>query len=133
MIIECIAVTGAVFSRGTIPFGMFLESSFEELKLGNRYSVMGMVVFRDHISYLIDAAGLIGFYPQQLFKIINPQLKPNWYFKPYTLGVVISRQDIQAICGFEELLDDDFCQALLSGEKEAVDIYYGYKNRADIN
>lgn len=106
----------------------FIPSDFDYgLELEKEYLVMGMIINGEKFYYFIDENGKPGFYPREIFDIIDNQLSKKWYFKPY------SRNDemypyTQAIWGYYELcFDQSHYEKLVDRESDALRLYFRRK------
>ncbi|MDL2304961.1 hypothetical protein LJC72_06435 [Bacteroides sp. OttesenSCG-928-D19] len=88
---------------------------------------MGIVLFNDHLGYLIDD-GIISICPYQLFEIIDNRLPHNWFFNNLT-SEDSAFPFIETIWGYYELcFEKNYYEKLIVNmEEEASRIYFRRK------
>lgn len=93
------------------------------IDVGEEFIVMGMALDVDtnNLNYLIQKGSLPIWYPQQLFKISDNKIPDNWFIKIYD---PLMHGDLIFVVGFNELLNDDFHDALMEAEDWALEIFY---------
>jgi hypothetical protein len=98
-------------------FGATANTVYSELKIGEEYLVMGIIIFETYQAYLIDDNGFISACPCQLFEISDDELSSIWHFR-----LIDKNEDIypfvQAIIGYPELCSDKKAYENLIVEKE---------------
>jgi hypothetical protein len=116
VIVQCIDNTGyflrdheySLLEHGVLGrFGTTDEASYVDggLEIGEKYLVMGIVIFKTYQAYLVDHGGFPLFYPCQLFEVIDEKIITDWHFR-------LVRKDesiypfIQAFFGYTELCTD---------------------------
>jgi hypothetical protein len=110
-------------------FGASGNTEYGEIRVGNEYLVMGMIIFDTYIAYLIDDNGFVSACPCQLFEVIDDKVENNWHFR-----LVEKNEDIypyiQAVYGYHEFCSDKKSYEKLIVEKdgEAMRIYFERKN-----
>ena len=97
------------------------------LTVGDEFLVMGMLLGKGTLSYLINDGRVIDSYPYPLFEVIDNKLPSNWFFRsikntdenyPYQ----------EAIWGYYELVFDyNHYERLLDFEEEAHHTYFKQK------
>lgn len=79
--------------------------------------------------YLVDEWGLPNWLPYMLFEISHKELTSNWFVNMYDKKEPIGY--LFWLCGFNELCNnDDYHDALLEREPEALKIYFERKYEA---
>ena len=99
------------------------------LVIGKEYLIMGMILFRQRLDYLLDADGLILTAPCYLFDISTPLKIPNnWHFR------IVGKEEkiypfIQAFWGYKELCSDknDYERLIVDMEEMSQQIYFRRK------
>jgi hypothetical protein len=100
------------------------------LVLGKEYIVLGLMCFKksNTLYFLVDEENRPGFFPFQIFEIIENRIPINWHLK---INVNNEFVDYSYIMGFDELCnDEEFYNNLLLRNKEALSIYRSRKNEA---
>ncbi|GLB54007.1 hypothetical protein NBRC110019_30480 [Neptunitalea chrysea] len=128
MIVKCIHNTGAALTGyERKPLGTSEHTQYGELDIGKEYLVMGMIMKRGYLTYLLDDSGIISACPSQLFDISNSTIPVDWHFKAFTK----EHSDYlnkEAVWGYHELVfDDTHYEKLVEGEEEAERIYFKRK------
>lgn len=109
-------------------FGSTVDTEYNELKVGNEYIVMGILIFKTYQGYLIDDNGFISVCPCQLFEITDNKLGSNWYYRSVEKNESIY-PFVQAIFGYYELCFDmdSYENLILEKDKNAENIYFSRK------
>ena len=128
MKVRCIKSSGADLSPADIAAGHYTSSTFY-VSVGGEYVVYGVAFDKGAISYLIeDDTGYIRWYPASLFEITSDRVSRLWRFSS-----VASAKGYEAQMSFAELVQNlDFFTRLVDGEKAAEDIFYRWKQMADL-
>ena len=99
------------------------------LEIGKKYLVLGIVITDKQIWYLVDEMGKPGYYPNQLFEVIDASLYPGFYFKLISEDDGIFPFNKQYILGYYELcFDKNHNELLLLRDTSALDIYFKRKD-----
>jgi hypothetical protein len=110
-------------------FGRFDVSHKHEypIEIGKEYLVMGIVIFKEYVSYLIDDS-FVFTAPCYLFETVDASLNTNWQFR------CIKKKEkiypfIQAIFGYEEFcLDVNSYEDLICNKTdESLVVYFKRK------
>lgn len=103
------------------------HTHYGELEIGKEYLVMGLILFNDHLGYLIDDE-VISVCPYQLFEIIDSKLPNNWYFNNLMPGDT-AYPYVKSIWGFHEMcFEKNFYEKLIvEMEEEAYRVYFKKK------
>lgn len=128
MIVKCIHNTGAALT-GYVrkPLGTSEDSEYGELDIGKEYLVMGIIMKRGYLTYLIDDSGIISACPNQLFEISNSNIPTDWHFKAFTKEYS-DFLNKEAVWGYHELVfDDSHYEKIIEGDEEAERIYFKRK------
>ena len=108
------------------PLGCSEITQYGQLEIGKEYLVMGMIMSKGYLSYLVDD-GVISACPYQLFEIIDNKLTSNWYFKAFTKDDDIYPYQ-EAVWGYYELcFDTNHYEQLVDMEENAMRIYFRRK------
>jgi hypothetical protein len=128
MKIKCVQNTGEILMNyERRPLGTSEITEYGELEIGREYLVMGMILFNNYLSYLIDDNGLIAACPYQLFEVIDYKLYGNWYFRAFTNDDDVFPYQ-EAIWGYYELcFDDNHFEQLIEKKECAQRIYFKRK------
>ncbi|SFT02445.1 hypothetical protein [Marininema halotolerans] len=105
-------------------------TEYYELKIGHVYIVYGMYLYKDIINYLVAYSinpALPFWYPADLFKVVNQILPMEWYFS-HSKG---TEDEITAVWGYQELMDDKHFDDLMEREPEALKIFKKRKKEID--
>lgn len=98
-------------------FGASFNTEYGEVKIGQEYLVMGIIMFESYLAYLIDDNGLISACPCQLFEVIDDKIVSEWHFR-----LIKSDENIypfiQAIWGYYELCFNENSYENLIVEKD---------------
>jgi len=109
--------------------GRFGSTKYTEfgITLNKEYIVMGMILGKSALEYLIDDDGIISSYPYPLFEVIDNKIPSNWFFKSYNYFDK-KYPYIEAIWGYYELVfDDNHYSSLIEGNRAAERIYFKRK------
>lgn len=112
---------------------IFSEKTQYPVKIGEEYIVMGISVYKNknYVYYLVDDGFRPNWLPYGLFDISDKKLPSNWY-----VNVIPRNKYPQGngfyFSGFYELCnDEDYHDALIERESEALDIYFKRKNEVE--
>jgi hypothetical protein len=129
MIIKCIrntSIRGEEYSFAYNPFSDIVEHG--ELEIGEEYIVMGMILKKGAIYYLINSGTVISASPYILFQITNHSIPNNWYFKIFTPDYY-NYINMEAVWGYFELcFVDKHYEELIDMNRDAHRIYFSRKN-----
>lgn len=110
-------------------FGATEHSEYGEVRIGEEYLVMGLIIFETYQAYLIDDNGFISACPCQLFEVIDDRINSsNWHFR-----LIGKDEDIypfvQAVLGYYELCFDkkSYENLIVEKDEEAQRIYFRRK------
>ena len=111
-------------------FGASPNTQYGEVKVGKQYLVMGMVLFKTYLGYLIDDNGFISVCPCQLFQVIDDKIPSDWYFR------VIKNDEniypfIQAVWGYSEFCFNKNSYEKLIVEKDSDEEYIYFKRKSE--
>ncbi len=110
-------------------FGRFGASANTEfgLTIGEEFLVMGMILGKDCLTYLINDGSLIGCYPYALFEVIDNKLPNSWFFKSFkNTDEMYPYQE--SVWGYYELVFDvNHYEKLVEMDEEASRIYFKRK------
>jgi hypothetical protein len=97
------------------------------LTLGEEFLVVGMILGKGTLSYLINDGRIIGCYPYALFEVIDNELPKSWFFK--ALKNTDENYPYQeAIWGYYELcFDTNHYEQLVDFDEGAHRIYFRRK------
>ena len=111
---------------GNVPNGVSKEFDYG-LELHKKYLVMGIMINGGQLSYFIDENGKPGFYPCELFEVVDSKIYSDWHFKSYSKTDEMY-QYIQAIWGYYELcFDENHYEQIIERKKEALELYFKRK------
>ena len=112
-------------------FGITPSGTYNEIKIGEEYLVMGLIVFETYQAYLIDCGGFVSACPCQLFEIIDNQLPSSWYFR--SIGKDENMYPfIQALFGYPELCLDKKAYEKLIVEKDNDALRAYFKRKIEL-
>lgn len=113
-------------------FGASGHTLYNNLKLGKRYLVMGLVIFETYQAYLLDSEGFTFTAPCQLFEIIDSEINQSWHFR------LMDKEEniypfIQSIIGYPELCSDKkaYEKLIVDRDEESHRIYFRRKTEAE--
>lgn len=116
-----------VFGR----FGVSENTEYSEIKIGQEYLVMGLIIFSSYQAYLLDDNTFIAAYPCQLFEISDDKVGSKWHFR-----LIEKEEDIypfvQAILGYYELCFDKKAYENLIIEKNPEDHRLYFKRKKEL-
>jgi len=107
--LECIANTGAAVEKylGTL----FLDPGITfHVTIGQVYPVLGLELLQGNLHALIPDDSDYRrpqWLPLELFRVCDPMISPNWFFKAYDRDSEPFRQGFQARWGYQELVESD--------------------------
>ena len=112
-------------------FGCSSISEYGEVKIGSEYLVMGMIMFKSYLAYLIDDNGFISACPCQLFEVIEDNIVSEWHFR------LIEREEdiypfVQAIWGYYELCYNKKSYEKLIIEKDEEEEYIYFRRKIEL-
>lgn len=113
-------------------FGAIGNSEYNEIKIGQEYLVMGIIIFKSYQAYLIDDNVSISACPCQLFEIVDDKLGTNWHFR-----LIDKEEDIypfvQGIFGYSELCIDkkSYENLIVENDEETQQIYFKRKKELE--
>lgn len=117
----------------TIENNIFTNNYHYDLTIGREYIIMGMAIYKKSncLYYLINQNRFPDWYPYMLFNVIDNKIPADWY-------TYVPQQDdpgdISFLMGFDELCNDnDFYDALMDREKQAMLTYFERKEEAERN
>lgn len=128
MKVKCIGNTGeAIIAYKNRPQGIFKETSWGQLQVGKEYIVMGIILSKGYLKYLVDDYGVTTACPQQLFELTDASLPMNWFFKSLDEKENMF-VNVEAIWGYYELcFNTDHYEKLVDMDEDAQLIYYKRK------
>ena len=98
------------------------------LEIEKEYWVMGVVLAENQLWYLVDENSRPGFYPFQLFQILDPSIHSGWNIKLYEKDDGIFPFYKIAIWGYSELcFDETHYEKLVERDSEALRTYFKRK------
>jgi len=108
MKVKCIGNRGSDLPTDIIPVHGTEQTEFG-LEIGSVYTVYGMSIWKHTLNYLILAPDNPhpGFFPAELFEVIQPSLPRNWYFKHYRHHENPWIRSLLALWGYRELIEDE--------------------------
>jgi hypothetical protein len=140
MRVKCIANKGRHLSDISIKAGQ-LETTKYPLKIGDIYTVYGIIMWKGAIEYLTLAwdqhFDIPDLNPAELFEVVDSRLPHDWYFKFYGYGEN-DKYFLNAIWGYEELvLMEGYLDKLLNREdtftfiqrKKEIDEFHNKEDR----
>ena len=116
------------FKGKSLPFGTASDSVYG-VDIDVIYTVLGMVIWKKELSYLIYTGDFIELCPYQLFEVINPKLSNSWFFKSYSLN---DGYDVEAVWGYYEFcFDEEHYENVVSNNREGMDIFFKRKKQIE--
>jgi len=108
-------------------FGASEKTNYGQIEIGKEYQVMGMILFKSYLSYLVDDQGFVSVLPCQLFNVVDGRIHRDWEFR-----LIGNHEDIyplvQAIWGYPELCSDvRSYEKLIEQDEEALTLYFKRK------
>lgn len=129
MKIKCIrntSIRGEEFSLADNPYSDVVVHG--ELEIGEEYIVMGMLLKRGAIYYLINSGTVISASPYILFQIIDYAIPASWYCKVFTSDYY-NYINMEAVWGYYELcFVNTHYGELIDMDASAHRIYFARKN-----
>lgn len=112
-------------------YGTTEYTNFEELEIGKKYIVMGIITFDSYIAFLIDD-GLISTYPCELFEVVESAIPPIWHFRLTNKNETIY-PFIRAILGYKELCfnSNSYERLIVDQEDSAIQAYFRRKQEME--
>lgn len=109
--------------------GNLLKTNYKGIKLGNTYTVYGIVLYEGSMLYLLyDDYKMANWYPAELFEVTDKQLPSNWYYQFYgyqELGV-------SAIWGYYELvLSEKHYNGICEKSSDEIKVFLKRKKEID--
>lgn len=103
------------------------------LELDKEYLVMGIMKNGKQLSYFMDENGKPGFYPCELFEVVDSRINAEWHFKSYSKDSEMYLY-VQAVWGYSELcFDESHYEQIVDRDQEALNIYFNRKARIENN
>ncbi len=101
---------------------------------GNEYLLVGMSIVENVFEFLIgDDSGRPCFAPAGMFNLMSMEIPKEWHFALksgiHASGRQLWTHPVVAVWGFKELLDEQYVEALLTGDQEAFTLF---KHQLDI-
>lgn len=129
MKIRCIANTGKDLSKLTIESGQLVTTIYP-LDIGKSYSVYGIDVWRGCIDYLIDIGDHPGWYPAELFEVVDSVVPSEWHF---SFNGYNQDYPLYGVFGYKEMVFDSkkHNSDLLDWEPAARALFFKRKREID--
>jgi len=109
-------------SRESYELGYTDETTFD-FKANTPYTVFGICIWHGALHYLTieHEGGLPSWYPAEIFRIYDPSLPFDWYFKYYGYN---SNTGLVGVWGYKELVESyEHYIGLLERESEHIKIF----------
>ena len=109
-------------------FGKFGASAYTEyaFEVGEEFFVVGMILAKGNLSYLINNGRVIGTYPYQLFEVVDSEIPIGWHFNAFLSN------STQATWGYEEwCFDSNHRDALIEMDEDAYVVFYRRKSELE--
>lgn len=101
MKVYCISTEGYLFSMKTVKKGNLQKTIYKGIKLGNTYTVYGIILYEGSMVYLLyDNYKMANWYPAELFEVTDKHLPSNWYYQFYGY----QEFGVSAVWGYYELV-----------------------------
>ncbi|PTT02548.1 hypothetical protein DBR11_04475 [Pedobacter sp. HMWF019] len=125
MKIKCLYNTGEILMNSQRkPKYVSENTKYSQLKIGEEYLVLGILMIDGLLYYLVDDGGIISECPSLLFCIIDNKLPDDWFFS----NIENEYTEIEAVWGYYELVfDPQHYSKLINMDEEAHRIYYRKK------
>lgn len=121
MKVICTDNSGSKLSRRYFDVGYSVASKFQ-LSVDREYYVYAIALWRGVLSYLvIDNNSNPGWYPADLFQLLDSSLPPSWQFAFFGQT---PEQWLNAVWGYEELKDANHYDELTNLKEDALRIFY---------
>lgn len=131
MRVKAIKNNSGSFPKKYFDAGYTSQGKFD-LELGKEYTVYGINVWSDYVSYLIipEQSERPSWYPDQLFEITENRMPPDWCVAVFPNG---EKNDLQLIVGYDEIVNslDSHYDALIERDPEALAIFNERKSEID--
>jgi hypothetical protein len=121
MKIVCLFNTGAGLSERHALLGNTPKSQFH-IAVGREYAVHAMSIWRSVFYVLIvDEVGRPHWYPMEAFRIADPRLPDNWYFRDFRDAGCY----LEAIWGYRDMVvNSDHYDALVDRQPDALRLFW---------
>lgn len=111
-------------------FGSTEYTIFNEVQVGKEYLVMGIVIFENYQSYLIDDGENVFTKPCQLFEVIDSEIGSDWHFRLIGIDENIY-PFVQAVFGYYEFCAEgrSYEGLVVENDSEFLKIYFEKKKK----
>ena len=135
MKVKCIANTGEDLPEESIKAGK-LRTTIFPIEVGKVYIVYGISSWKGRLEYFLDApVGVPGWYPAELFEMVDHLLPIGWYFegRKSTFFSRFSAPKRNCIWSYKEmvLIPEHLIELLEAEESEATEIFQQRKEEID--
>ena len=122
MTVKCIANNGKAFIDYEIKPAFTSEQTvYGGLDVDENYAVMALCEYENNIYYLVDSH-VIGFYPYQLFEVVDNKVPSEWFFN---INRRIDSVYMKYIFGYYEIcFSNEHYNNLLEQDEGAIALFF---------
>lgn len=122
MKVKCIKNRGGEVSENVRRvFGLLSDEAMFSAEVGKEYTVLGIVMKKGLLGYIIYNAPVISIEPQEIFAVLVSQLSENWFFNGSPSHDLKHQMEIDAVWGDYELcFKENYLISLMEMDEKSV-------------